>query len=186
MWLRWRARRLRRRRSARPSGRESCTRRRRRWAGGCPSRICSSARRCTPALGTAQAGAASACRGHDGAGNSLAHRTAAAACADLEPASDLDRAAGRAAAAGKLRLAARYFQQAATVSQAGPERDERALSSFELLVRAADVAQAETARPAVELLPVSARRDAAFGPARLARGAAGGRADLAAGGVGRS
>jgi DNA-binding CsgD family transcriptional regulator len=99
--------------------------------------------------------------------NSLDHRTAAAAGADRELASDLDEAAGKAAAAGKLRLAARYLQQAASVSQAGPERDERVLSSFELLVRATDVAQAEAARPVVELLPVSARRDAALGQLAL-------------------
>jgi predicted ATPase len=99
--------------------------------------------------------------------NSLAHRAAAAAGADRELASDLDQAAGQAAAAGKLRLAARYLQQAASVSQAGPERDERVLSPFELLVRAADVAQAETVRPVVELLPVSARRDAALGQLAL-------------------
>ena len=102
-----------------------------------------------------------------GGESSLAHRTAAAAGADRELASDLDQAAGQAAAAGKLRLAARYLQQAAMVSQARPERDERALSSFELLVRAADVAQAEAARPAVEFLPVSARRDAALGQLAL-------------------
>ncbi len=102
-----------------------------------------------------------------GGEGSLAHRTAAAAGADRELASDLDQAACQAAAAGKLRLAARYLQQAASVSQAGPERDERVLSSFELLVRAADVAQAEAARPVVELLPVSARRDAALGQLAL-------------------
>ena len=94
---------------------------------------------------------------------SLAHRTAAAVGADPELAADLDEAAGKAAAAGKLRLAARYRQQAAAVTGCGPERDERTLSSFELLVRAADVAQAEAARPTVERLPVSARRDAALG-----------------------
>ena len=102
-----------------------------------------------------------------GGENSLDHRTAAAAGADRELASDLDQAASQAATAGKLRLAAQYLQQAASVSQAGPERDERALSSFELLVRAADVAQAEAARPMVELLPVSARRDAALGQLAL-------------------
>jgi DNA-binding CsgD family transcriptional regulator len=99
--------------------------------------------------------------------SSLAHRTAAAAGADRELASDLDQAASRAAAAGKLRLAALYLRQAASVSQGGPERDERVLSSFELLVRAADVAQAEATRPAVELLPASARRDAALGQLAL-------------------
>ena len=102
-----------------------------------------------------------------GGENSLNHRTAAAAGADRELASDLDQAAGQAAAAGKLRLAAQYLQQAASVSPTGPERDERVLSSFELLVRAADVARAEAAGPAVELLPVSARRDAALGQLAL-------------------
>ncbi len=98
---------------------------------------------------------------------SLAHRIAAAAGADRALASDLDEAASKAAATGKLRLAARFLQQAAMVSEAGPERDEHTLSSFELLVRAADVAQAEAARPTVELLPVSARRDAALGQLAL-------------------
>jgi DNA-binding NarL/FixJ family response regulator len=98
-----------------------------------------------------------------GGEESLAHRTAAAADADPELAADLDEAAASATAAGKLRLAARYRQQAAEVSRCGPERDERMLSSFELLLRAADVAQAEAARPAVERLPPSARRDAALG-----------------------
>ena len=99
--------------------------------------------------------------------DSLGHRSAAAAGADRALASDLDEAAGKAAAAGKLRLAARYLQQAAMVSEAGRERDERTLSSFELLVRAADVSQAEAARPAVELLPARARRDAALGQLAL-------------------
>jgi DNA-binding CsgD family transcriptional regulator len=102
-----------------------------------------------------------------GGEHSLAHRTAAAAGADGVLASDLERAADQAAAAGNLRLAARYLQQAATVSGAGPERAERTLSSFELLVRAADVSRAEAARPAVELLPASARRDAALGQLAL-------------------
>ena len=102
-----------------------------------------------------------------GGEESLAHRTAAAVGADPELASDLDQAAGQAAAAGKLRLAARYRQQAAAVTGPGPGRDERTLSSFELLVRAADVAQAEAARSAVEQLPVSARRDAALGQLAL-------------------
>jgi predicted ATPase len=102
-----------------------------------------------------------------GGEESLAHRTAAAVGADPELASDLDQAAGQAAADGKLRLAARYRQQAAAVTGPGPGRDERTLSSFELLVRAADVAQAEAARSAVEQLPVSARRDAALGQLAL-------------------
>ncbi len=102
-----------------------------------------------------------------GGEESLAHRTAAAAGADRKLASDLDEAADNAAAAGKLRLAARYRQQAAAVTSCGPERDERMLSSFELLVRAADVTQAEVVRPTVEQLPVSARRDAALGQLAL-------------------
>lgn len=102
-----------------------------------------------------------------GGEESLAHRTAAAVGADPELARELDQAAGRATAAGKLRLAARYRQQAAAVTRPGPGRDERTLSSFELLVRAADVARAEAARPAVEQLPVSARRDAALGQLAL-------------------
>jgi DNA-binding CsgD family transcriptional regulator/tetratricopeptide (TPR) repeat protein len=98
-----------------------------------------------------------------GGEESLAHRTAAAAGVDRELACDLDTAADRALAAGKLRLAARYRQQAAAVTGSGPECDERMLSSFELLVRAADAARAETSRRAVERLPASARRDAALG-----------------------
>jgi DNA-binding CsgD family transcriptional regulator len=98
-----------------------------------------------------------------GSEDSLAHRYAAAVGADRELASDLDEAAGRAARAGKLRLAARYEQQAAVVTCGEAERDERTLTSFELLIRAADVAQAEAARPAVERLAASARRDAALG-----------------------
>ena len=102
-----------------------------------------------------------------GGEEALAHRTAAAAGADPELARDLDQAAGQAAAAGNLRLAAWYRRQAAAVTGYGPDRDERTLSSFELLVRAADVAQAEAARPAVERIPVSARRDAALGQLAL-------------------
>jgi DNA-binding CsgD family transcriptional regulator len=102
-----------------------------------------------------------------GGEQSLAHRAAAAAGADRGLASDLDRAAEQAADAGRLRLAAQYLQQAAMVSEAGPERAERTLSSFELLVRAADVSRAEAARPAVELLPASARRNAALGQLAL-------------------
>ena len=98
---------------------------------------------------------------------SLGHRSAAAAGVDRALAADLDEAAGKAAAAGKLRLAARYLQQAAMVSEAGREREERTLSSFELLVGAADVSQAEATRPTAELLPASARRDAALGQLAL-------------------
>ncbi|HTS98755.1 MAG TPA: LuxR C-terminal-related transcriptional regulator, partial [Streptosporangiaceae bacterium] len=68
-----------------------------------------------------------------------------------------------AARAGKLRLAARYRQQAATVTGGEAERDDRTLASFELLIRAADVAQAEAARPGVERLAFSARKEAALG-----------------------
>jgi len=102
-----------------------------------------------------------------GSEDSLAHRYAAAVGADEELASDLDKAAGRAVRAGKLRLAARYRQQAAAVTGGEAERDQRTLASFELLIRAADVAQAEAARSAVERLPVSARRDVALGQLAL-------------------
>jgi len=98
-----------------------------------------------------------------GGEESLTHRTAAAATADPVLAADLDAAAAVAAAEGKPRLAARYLQQAAGVSGHGPQRDERVLSSFEQLLRAADVAQAEAARQAVERIAASARRDAALG-----------------------
>ena len=69
--------------------------------------------------------------------------------------------------AGKPLLAARYLQQAAGVTDRGPDRDERALSAFELLVRAADVAAADTARPVIEQLPATARRDTALGQLAL-------------------
>jgi DNA-binding CsgD family transcriptional regulator len=42
-------------------------------------------------------------------------------------------------------------------------RDDHILTSFELLVRSGDAAAADAARPAVEQLPASARRDAALG-----------------------
>ena len=93
----------------------------------------------------------------------LSHRVAAAVGPDRGLAADLSAAACAAAGAGKLRLAARCRQQAALVTPRGPERDEYALSAFELLLRAADVAGAEAARPAVERLPARARRDAALG-----------------------
>jgi DNA-binding CsgD family transcriptional regulator len=93
----------------------------------------------------------------------LAHRSAAAVGPDPELATDLDEAADKAAQAGKLSLAARYRQQAAAITVRGPERDEHILSAFELLVRSADAAGAEAARPVVEQLPASARRDAALG-----------------------
>ncbi len=101
------------------------------------------------------------------ADGSLSHRAAAAVGPDLELASDLDKAAETAVVAGNLRLAARYLHQAATVSEGGPARDDRTLSSFELLVRAADVGLAEAARPAVERLPASARANAALGQLAL-------------------
>ncbi|MGO9161774.1 MAG: AAA family ATPase [Streptosporangiaceae bacterium] len=98
-----------------------------------------------------------------GGEEALAHRAAAAAGPDPDLAADLDQAAGEAAGAGRPRLAARYLSQAAAVTARGPERDERLLSAFELLLRAADVAQAEAVRPEVEMLAASARRDAALG-----------------------
>jgi len=102
-----------------------------------------------------------------GGDGSLFHRAAAAVAPDPQLAAELDQAAEKALVAGKLRLAARHLQRAAAVSGFGPARDERFLSSFELLVRAADVAQAEAARPAVEHLPASARANAALGQLAL-------------------
>ena len=97
----------------------------------------------------------------------LDHRAAAASGPDPELAADLSAAAAAAAGAGKLLLAARRLQQAAAVTGHGPERDERVLSAFELLVRAADVAAADAARPDIEQLPASARRDVALGQLAL-------------------
>jgi len=93
----------------------------------------------------------------------LGHRSAAAIGPDPQLATDLDEAADKAALAGKLSLAARYRQQAAAVTGRGPERDERLLSAFELLIRSADATGADAARPVVEQLPASSRRDAALG-----------------------
>ena len=98
-----------------------------------------------------------------GGQEALAHRVAAAAGPDAELAADLCAAAATATDAGQLLLAARYLQQAAAVTVRGPDRDERALSAFELLVRAADVAAADAARPVIEQLPASGRRDTALG-----------------------
>jgi DNA-binding CsgD family transcriptional regulator len=97
----------------------------------------------------------------------LAHRCAVGVGPDQELAADLDEAADKAVLAGRLSLAARYRQQAAAVTARGPERDERLLSAFELLVRSADAALAEAARPVVELLPADSRRDTALGQLAL-------------------
>jgi DNA-binding CsgD family transcriptional regulator len=97
----------------------------------------------------------------------LAHRVAAADGPDGELAADLCSAAAVAADAGQLLMAARHLRQAAAVSRRGPERDERALSGFELLVRAADVTAADADRPVIEQLPASARRDTALGQLAL-------------------
>jgi len=97
----------------------------------------------------------------------LAHRSAAAVGPDQELATDLDEAARRAVLAGKLSLAARYRQQAAAVTARGPEHDERILSAFELLVRSADAVLADAARPDVEQLPASSRRDTSLGQLAL-------------------
>ena len=103
-----------------------------------------------------------------GAQEALAHRVAAAAAGpDAELASDLCAAAAAAADTGRLLLAATYLQQAAAMTARGPDRDERMLSAFELLVRAADVVGAEAARPVIEQLPASARRDVALGQLAL-------------------
>jgi DNA-binding CsgD family transcriptional regulator len=97
----------------------------------------------------------------------LAHRSAVAVGLDQQLAADLDEASGNAVLAGKLSLAARYRQEAAAVTARGPERDERLLSAFELLIRAADAALADAARPVVEELPASLRRDTALGQLAL-------------------
>jgi DNA-binding CsgD family transcriptional regulator/tetratricopeptide (TPR) repeat protein len=102
-----------------------------------------------------------------GGREALAHRVAAAVGPDAELASDLCAAAAAASDAGHLVLAARYLQQAAAQTARGPDRDECALSAFELLMRAAEVAAAEAARPVIEQLPASARRDAALGQLAL-------------------
>jgi DNA-binding CsgD family transcriptional regulator len=102
-----------------------------------------------------------------GGQQALPHRAAAAIGPDHELAADLSAAAAAAVDAGQLLLAARYLQQAAAVTGRGPDRDERALSAFELLVRAADVAAADAARPKIEQLPASARRDTALGQLAL-------------------
>lgn len=102
-----------------------------------------------------------------GGPEALAHRAAAAVGPDAELASDLGAASAAAADAGQLLLAARYLQQAAAVTARGPDRDERVLSAFELLVRAADVPGAQAARPVIEQLPASARRDTALGQLAL-------------------
>ena len=97
----------------------------------------------------------------------LAHRSAVAVGLDQGLAADLDEAAENAVLAGKLSQAARYRQQAAAVTARGPARDERMLSAFELLVRSAEAALAEAARPVVEQLPASSRRDTALGQLAL-------------------
>ena len=102
-----------------------------------------------------------------GGQGALAHRVAAADGQDPVLAADLCGAAVAAAEAGNLVLAARYLQQAAAVSQAGPERDECALSAFELLVRAADVTAASAASPMIEQLPADARRNTVLGQLAL-------------------
>jgi DNA-binding CsgD family transcriptional regulator len=97
----------------------------------------------------------------------LGHRAAAAAGPDLTLAADLSTAATAAVDAGKLLLAARYLQRAGAVTERGPARDERVLSAFELLVRAADVSAADATRPVIEQLPASTRRDTALGQLAL-------------------
>jgi DNA-binding CsgD family transcriptional regulator/tetratricopeptide (TPR) repeat protein len=102
-----------------------------------------------------------------GGHEALVHRVAAANGPEAELAAELSAAAAAAADAGQLLLAARYLQQAAAVTGRGPERDERTLLAFELLVRTSDVAAADAARPVIEQLPTSARRDSALGQLAL-------------------
>src|SRR5262249_23936741 len=68
---------------------------------------------------------------------------------------------------GKLHLAARCLQQAASVTAPGPGRDEYAVAALELVVHAGDVPAGERARPAVERLPRTSRRDGALGQLAL-------------------
>jgi DNA-binding CsgD family transcriptional regulator len=102
-----------------------------------------------------------------GGPEALEHRAAAAAAADSALAAELAAAAAVASRDGKPQLAARYLRQAASVTEPGPTRDEFTLSWYEQLVLAADVAGAERARPLLERLPASARRDAAMGYAAV-------------------
>ena len=102
-----------------------------------------------------------------GGQEALAHRVAAADSPDAELAADLSAAAAAAEDAGNPLLAGRYLQQAAAVTGRGPERDERTLSAFELLVRTSDVAAAGAIRPVIEQLPRTARRDTALGQLAL-------------------
>jgi DNA-binding CsgD family transcriptional regulator len=97
----------------------------------------------------------------------LAHRTAAAVGPDPQLAADLSAAADAAMRAGRLLLAARYLQQAASVTERGAPQGERMLLAFELQVQAADVSAADTGRPAIEQLPASVRRDTALGQLAL-------------------
>jgi len=101
-----------------------------------------------------------------GGQEALAHRVAVADGPDGDLAADLCSAAA-AAEAGWLLLAARHLQQAAAVTGRGPDRDERELSAFELLVRAAGVCAADAVRPVIEKLPASTRRDTALGQLAL-------------------
>lgn len=99
--------------------------------------------------------------------DALAHRAAAAVGSDLNLAADLCAAADAAAGTGRLLLAARYLQQGAAVTERGPGRDECMLAAFELQVQAADVTAAEAARPVIEQIPASTRRDTALGQLAL-------------------
>jgi DNA-binding CsgD family transcriptional regulator len=97
----------------------------------------------------------------------LTHRSAAAVGPDPQLAADLSVAATAAAQAGNLLVAAKYLEQAAAVTGRGRDRDDLVLSAFEQLVRAADVAAADAARPVIEQLPAGVRRDTALGQLAL-------------------
>ncbi len=105
-----------------------------------------------------------------GGQEALTHRAAAAVGPDPELADDLSAAATAAVTAGNLLVAARYLHQAAALTGRGPDRDERMLSAFELLVRVADVAAADAIRPVIEQMSASARRDTALGQLALLAG----------------
>jgi DNA-binding CsgD family transcriptional regulator len=101
--------------------------------------------------------------------DSLRHRAAAACETDLALASELDEAAEAAAGRGDGAQAAAYLAQAAELGARGPDRADRLLSAFEMLVRTADAAAAESMRPLAENLPPGPRRDTALGQLAMLR-----------------
>jgi DNA-binding CsgD family transcriptional regulator len=99
----------------------------------------------------------------------LRHRVAAATGTDQDLAAELDEAAAAAAGRGEPGPAAAYLTQAAELGARGPDRARRLLGAFELLVRTADAAGAESMRPLAEQLPAGTRRDTALGHLAMLR-----------------